>query len=121
MSLYKNRLQLQQGISILGAGVPLFDTAVNGLMAISSIFAQEFGDNFIPYSCSNYEGSPVINASNRYFSARKDVSVDQHLVFPRTMDPNGVLQSLLAPDNVYAPDNVVEYYRAVKNRYVFRI
>jgi len=115
---YRTRHQLQQGVSIMGENIELFNAAINGMYAIQSIFAQEFNDSMLGYSPLLYNDYPIIDASNRYFSSRKDISVDQLLTFPRNVDPNGVLQSFLSHDLAYASDNVVEYYKAVDNRYV---
>ena len=102
----------------MGENIELFNAAINGMYAIQSIFAQEFNDSMLGYSPLLYNDYPIIDASNRYFSSRKDISVDQLLTFPRNVDPNGVLQSFLSHDLAYASDNVVEYYKAVDNRYV---
>ena len=115
---YRSRFALQQGLSITGGGLPLFDTAVVGLQTIRLIFDQEMNsDRLTDYSSSTSNGYPSIDASNRYFTPKQDISNDDHLQYPKTVDPRGILGSIAGNDLVYAPENVVEYYKVTDDRF----
>ena len=73
------------------------------------MFADHFSKNLLKESASTYDLYPVIDASNRYFSSRKDVPLDGVVEIPKLMDPQGILASLENNNLVYALDNVVEY------------
>jgi len=112
------RLLLQQGISFTGADLPRFQDAITGIRIIESILSQEFQENqFQPYQPSNYLTFPSIDASNRYFSFRRDVSASNHLDIHPTIDPAGLLKSMQGETLVHAADNIVEYYKANNNLY----
>ena len=113
---FSSRFYLQQNIAITGAGLSRFDDAIQGLHIIESVFAREYQENQLEkYQPSTYHGYSIIDSSNRYFSARGDISSDDHLVYPTTIDPHGFLHELLSDDLVYAPDNIVQYYQQIGN------
>jgi hypothetical protein len=114
-----NRLQrsqqrqfLQQSISLFGGDLSLFRAAISGITGIQCLFSNEFKENdFEQWSPTMYKDMPSIDASNRYFSAKKDVSGDDHIPFPQAVDPRSILKSLEGLDFVHAADNVVDYYK----------
>ena len=90
-----------------------------GLQTIRIIFDQEINsDQLTNYSSTTSNGYPSIDASNRYFTPKRDVSHDDHLQYPKVVDPRGVLSSIAGHDLVYAPENVVEYYQVTSDRSV---
>jgi hypothetical protein len=105
-------------VSITGGGLPKFNTAVDGVSAIRSMFADHFSKNLLEESAPTYDSYPVIDASNRYFSSRKDVPLDGVVEIPKLIDPQGILASLENNNLVYALDNVVEYYKVADGRQV---
>jgi hypothetical protein len=110
------RMYLQQNITITGAGLPRFDDAIESLHIIQSVFAREYQENQLEtYHPATHHGFTSIDASNRYFSTRSDISSDDHLVFPTSIDPYGFLHELLSNDLTYAPDNVVQYHQQIGN------
>ena len=108
---------MQQGISITGGGLPLFDTAVMALNTIQMIFDQALNDGVLTeYSSSNSDGYTSIDACNRYFTAKQDISSDGHLQFSKLVDPRGFLASM-TDDMVHASENVVDYYKEANERH----
>jgi hypothetical protein len=119
---YKSQINMHQGLSVTGGGLLLFDTAVVGLNTIRIIFDQAVNDGVLTeYSSLNSDGYTSIDASNRYFTSKQDVSSDGHLQFPKLVDPRGFLASITGHDIVHAPENVVDYYKAMNDRYVITI
>jgi len=110
---------MQQGISLTGGDLPLFNDAISGLQTIQTIFNHELNHCLLDYYPSHYNSNPSIDASNRYFSLKNDISSDGHLPIPKAIDPRGILKAMKSQDLVYAPENVVEYYKASNNRHVF--
>ena len=104
---------------ITGLGLPSFDDAILGLHMIESILSREFRENQLErYQPSAYQTFASLECSSRYFSPRKDISSQDFLTFPVTIDPRGFLKELEYHDLAYAPDNVVEYYKDADNKYV---
>ena len=98
---------------ITGAGLPRFNDAVLALRTIESVFSREFReDQLETYQSSTHHNYPSIEASNRYFSTRKDIPSNDFLHLPTTIDPRGYLKELQYQDLIYTADNVVEYYEA---------
>jgi hypothetical protein len=55
----------------------------------------------------------TLNASNRYFTPRKDIQTAKELAFHRDVDPHGNLARLLGTAHAHIDDNVVSYYERV--------
>jgi len=111
------RFFLQQSITLSGGGLPRFNDALLGVHIIESIFSREFQENELEtYETTTHDGFPTVEASNRYFSNRRDIPNNDHLDIPPIIDPHGYLKELRYHDLVYTHHNVVEYYEAKDNR-----
>lgn len=55
----------------------------------------------------------TLNASNRYFTPRKDARTAKELTFHSDVDPRGNLSRLLGPTHMHIEDNTVSYYERV--------
>jgi hypothetical protein len=108
---------LQQGVAITGAGLPSFDDILTALKSIQSIFIGCFPAHHFTNSVpSSFQDHFSFAANNRFFSNTKEISAPTVIPFPSVVDPHGTLQRSSGQDLVYAPDNVVEYYKISNHR-----
>jgi len=65
-----------------------------------------------PWVSNEFEGSPTIDAANRYFTPRLQATQDQIIPFSPLVDPNSILTTAMARDGTFTHtiDNEVDYY-----------
>jgi hypothetical protein len=103
---------LRQSISLTGLGAAFFDSCVDGMsdvlltfsrcIAVQKLATCSLVDSFDKYSC--------VELSNRYFTARKDVTAEQHMPLSSDVDPKGFLAEAAGNLYVHATENVVNYF-----------
>jgi hypothetical protein len=94
--------------------LPTSAAATRAIQAIQTVFASEFKEDQIEkWQPPTYADVPRLDASNRYFTASKDMVQSIQLPFTLLADPNGVLQSMQGQDLIHTFDNVVDYYKLI--------
>jgi hypothetical protein len=51
-----------------------------------------------------------LDASNRYFTPKRDAKNMTHVPFDRLVDPQGILENMASTGYVHGEENVVSYY-----------
>ncbi|KAF8166063.1 hypothetical protein K438DRAFT_1617181, partial [Mycena galopus ATCC 62051] len=67
----------------------------------------------IPLTAVDQAGEPSINASNRYFTSKKEDPEAEAIPFKDGVDPIGALRRVTNDDLVHTADNIVGYYKKV--------
>jgi hypothetical protein len=103
---------LRQSISLTGLGASYFESCVDGMSDVLNMFSHCIAvqklascsliDSFDKYSC--------IDLSNCYFTARKEVTADQHVLLSSDVDPKGFLAEAAGNLYVHTTKNVVNYF-----------
>lgn len=106
---------LKQGVSITGLGLEEFQSQLNMVPDIAALFTRAVNEDKIqPNSIvGELEEFTTLNASNRYFTPRKDARSAKELVFHNDVDPYGNLSRLIGPMYTHIEENNVSYYERV--------
>ena len=108
---------LRQDISITGLGLEEFQDQVNSIPDITALFTRAVREDKIqPITMiGEQEGFTTLNASNRYFTARKEAQTAKELPFHQDIDPKGNLAKLIGTQFVHLEENNVSYYERVSS------
>jgi hypothetical protein len=108
---------LKQGVSITGFGLEDFQSQLDMVPDIAALFTRAVDEDKIqPNSIvGELEELSTLNASNRYFTPRKDARTAKELAFHSDVDPYGNLSRLLGPMHTHIEENNVSYYERVGN------
>lgn len=108
---------LKQGVSITGLGLDDFMTQVNTLPDIAALFTRAVNEDKIEPNTivGQQDDITTLNASNRYFTQKKDAQMGRDVQLDRDIDPHGTLTRLLASGFVHTDENIVSYYERVKS------
>lgn len=114
----KHIRHLRQDISITGLGLNDFQDQVNTIPFIAALFTRAVSEEKIqPNAVVGQLGDlTTLNASNRYFTPRRDAQTTQGLPFHQDVDPQGTLTRLLGSALVHIEDNNVSYYERVATK-----
>ncbi|KIM72485.1 hypothetical protein PILCRDRAFT_81820 [Piloderma croceum F 1598] len=107
---------LRQAITISGMGSEYLNKAMDNIMQIHKLFNRQHKDDQLElWQPSAYEDSYGIDASNHYFSARKDNPGSRAIPFLPMVDPKGTLTGLSSSmmNFVHTQENQVQYYEYV--------
>jgi len=79
---------------------------------IAALFTRAINEDKIQPNAivGELEEFSTLNASNRYFTPRKDARTAKDLAFHTDVDPYGNLSRLLGPVHTHIEENVVTYY-----------
>ena len=112
----KNKVQfLQQGISLTAFGEENMERMLEKIAEIHGLFQRSFGDRLQDCSViSSFKSYPVLDMSNRYFTAREDAHMDEVCDLGQDIDPQGHLARLAGSAFVHTEDNKVHYYKRRK-------
>lgn len=61
---------------------------------------------------NNFLEHPALDIGTRYFTSRKDDLMGRSAPFDSSVDPKGILESIVDDKYFYGPDNMVLYYLA---------
>jgi hypothetical protein len=108
---------LRQDISITGLGLDEFQDQVNMIPDIAALFTRAVKEDKIQPNAiiGEQEDLTTLNASNRYFTPKKDAHTAKELVFPQDVDPYGNLTRLIGTALVHIEENNVSYYERVSS------
>jgi hypothetical protein len=59
---------------------------------------------------SQYGDFVSLDASNRYFTPKRDAKNMAHVPFDRLVDPQGILENMATAGYVHGDENIVKYY-----------
>ena len=106
---------LKQGVSITGLGLEDFQSQLNMIPDIAALFTRAIAEDKIqPNAIVGELGEFLtLNASNRYFTPRKDARTAKELAFHGDVDPHGNLSRLVGPTHTHIEENTVSYYERV--------
>ena len=106
---------LKQGVSITGLGLEEFQSQLDMVPDIAALFTRAINEKKIQPNAivGELEEFSTLNASNRYFTSRKDARTAKDLAFHNDVDPYGNLSRLLGPLHMHIEENVVSYYERV--------
>jgi len=111
---------LRQDVSITGLGLDDFQNQVNMIPDIAALFTRAVSEDKIQPNAiiGELEDFSTLNASNRYFTPRKDSQLAKELQFHQDVDPYGNLTKLLGSALVHIEENKVLYYERVSSAHV---
>ena len=103
---------LRQSISITGLSVTEFQEQVNIIADVEALLSRAVGeDNMQPCTIvGNLDGHSVLQASNRYFTPRKDAPNASEIPLAPDVDPYGILAKAVGSTLMHTEENVVYYY-----------
>jgi hypothetical protein len=106
---------LKQGVSITGLGLEDFQSQLDMVPDIAALFTRAIAEDKIQPNAivGELEEFSTLNASNRYFTPRKDARTAKELAFHSDVDPNGNLSRLLGPMHMHIEENIVSYHERV--------
>ena len=106
---------LKQDISITGLGLEDFQGQLDVVPDIAALFTRAINEDKIQPDVivGELEVFSTLNASNRYFTPRKDAWTEKELTFHSDVDPYGNLSRLLGNLHMHIEENNVSYYERV--------
>ena len=106
---------VKQGVTITGLGLDDFQTQLDMIPDVVSLFTRAINEDKIQPNTiiGELQELPTLQATNRYFTPKKDASEAEELNFHKDVDPFGNLSRLLGPNRVHIEENVVSYYERV--------
>jgi hypothetical protein len=107
---------LSQRLQITGLGTPTFQSYVDKLLQIHSLFQRHVPEgSLMSFPQPSLEGYPCADFSTRYFTSRRDEPMGEATPFSKTVDPKGVLLSMMGDDLFHGVENQVLYYSIRKD------
>ena len=106
---------MKQGVTITGLGIDEFKNQLDMIPDVTALFTRAINEDKIQPNTiiGELDELPTLNASNRYFTPKKDALDTKPLAFHKDVDPFGNLTRLLGLDRVHIEENVVSYYKHV--------
>jgi len=92
-------------------GSPTFEEAVKSAYELYQRFQRQFPDGKLEnWNTMMYKEHYSLDASNRYFTPKRDALTMEHVPFSKVVDPNGVLEEMARMDYIHGEENEVQYY-----------
>jgi hypothetical protein len=108
-----HRRYLRQSVTLTSFGSSSMREVSDSIRAIHNTFLRTLPDNSMEdWSASLFEGYEAIDMGNRYFTHKKEMSTSDAILFKSSVDPNGILQGLIALDMEFGhtQENEVQYF-----------
>jgi hypothetical protein len=84
---------------------------MKSVVDIYDIFQRQFADGKLEgWSPGSHRGHTALDASNRFFTPKKDAPTADHIPFDEAVDPHGILEAMRDSGYVHTEENVVCYY-----------
>jgi hypothetical protein len=78
---------------------------------IYDVYNRQFSEGRLETQHSSQYGDFVsLDASNRYFTPKRDAMNMTHILFDRLVDPQGILEKMASVGYVHGEENIVRYY-----------
>ena len=106
---------MKQGVTITGLGIDEFKNQLDMILDVTALFTRAINEDKIQSNTiiGELNELPTLNASNQYFTPKKDALDTKLLAFHKDVDPFGNLTRLLGLDRVHIEENIVSYYKHV--------
>ncbi|KAF8230953.1 hypothetical protein L208DRAFT_1279318, partial [Tricholoma matsutake] len=103
-----------QGVTLVGYGTPTFEDALDAAQKIYGLFDHNIQvtalKSWVLTSSSTTQGRGI-EALNQYLTSKWDAPEMVSLPILPSIDPCGILESLVKEHFVYGEENMVQYYR----------
>ena len=101
---------MRQSVKLTGLGAPLFQDCIGNIQRLSQILSRQVPKgNMDLFQHSNFLEYPALDIGTRYFTSRRDDPVEPSAPFDSSVDPKGILASIVDDKYFYGPDNIVLY------------
>ena len=88
-----------------------FASALETVEALHGLFDDYFGEGRLQGLEQN--DWPVLSASNRYFTHRRDVGEATQVAFGEGVYPKGILERMARMDFIHTDENKVKFYKLI--------
>jgi hypothetical protein len=108
---------MRQAISLTGLDTHKFKCAMEGVLAIHSLFAKETGgvNTILPWQPGYYQGHPTIETANRYFTSTSTPTDSLPAPFHPQVDLKGILSAIVNEGQfMHTLNNHVRYVERVE-------
>ena len=103
-------MSARQAVKLSGLGVTGFEQYIAAVLAIQQVFASHLPADLLErWTPGTEHGYPILEVSNRYFTHRKEAQ-DEEVDMEPTLDPAGLLRSVMPSFACYTADNKVLYF-----------
>ncbi|KAF7976992.1 hypothetical protein HWV62_4912 [Athelia sp. TMB] len=106
---------LEQSITLIGCGSAKFNSAVNGIFNIAEFLSRHI-PVMSPWLPATSEGQIQVNIGNRLFTRQREANQHESMPVDQSIDPFGSLSNLAGKDYVHTDDNVVRYFKLIKDQ-----
>jgi hypothetical protein len=104
---------MRQSVKLTGLGTPLFQDCVDNIQRLSQILSRQVPEgNMDLFQHSDFLDHPAVDIGTRYFTSRRDDPMGPSAPFDDSVDPKGILASIVDGNYFYGSDNIVLYYLA---------
>jgi hypothetical protein len=105
---------LRQGVALVGYGTTTFNNAIISAQEIYGLFDRNLPEGSLePWAlgtASMAQGT-TFEASNRYFTSKRDAPDMEPVPISPLIDPRGILEGLKKEELLHGEENQVYYYR----------
>lgn len=106
----KVRRFLSQSICVTGFGCDSFQQAHNGGMVVAEQLGSHLADDSLPsWKAKSFHEHDGMQASNRYYSYKKNNNKSPVVAFAHNVDPFQTLSEMAGDDFEHTQDNEVDY------------
>ncbi|TFK57877.1 hypothetical protein BDN72DRAFT_730887, partial [Pluteus cervinus] len=104
---------LQQAITLTGLGTETFESSIDALCKMHTIFSRQFPEGKLapwqPVASAWTTGRGLV-LTNRYFTRRSEANTMPSVPFSEGIDPRGILKKMLNSRIIHTEENEVRYY-----------
>ena len=110
---------LRQGITLVGYGTTTFNKAILSAQEIYGMFERNVPEasleSWAPTASTTQSSAFKFEASNRYFTSKRDAPDMESIPISPLIDPRGILESLKNDEFLHGEENQVYYYQVCEN------
>ncbi|KAK7041966.1 hypothetical protein VNI00_008948 [Paramarasmius palmivorus] len=103
---------VQQKVTLTGFQSQIFNDSISGILHVDGHLRMNVRENGPAQYLSQQDMHATLEIGNRYFTSKRLASTSEHIPFPPTIDPKGILEDLRGNHFLHTPENQVEYYEA---------
>ena len=86
---------------------------IENIQRLSQILSRQVPEGTMDiFTQGSFLEHPALNIGTQYFTSRKDDPVGPSAPFDHSVDPKGILTSIVNDKYFYGSDNIVQYYSA---------
>jgi len=107
---------IRQSVKMTGLGTPGFEASIDNIRHLNQIIARQVSEGTMDqFTHSFFLEHSALDVGTRYFTLRKDDPMSPAAPIDCTMDPKGILASMVDDKHFYGIDNTVKYYSATED------